>query len=154
MLASIRTSIAGTYNAVREKHIVRPERQAMVRNQVRIYRLFGSKCPGLGRVSAFGTQGRQCAMAKRTNNRRDFASRNLPIRRGLSEVESAIYLSLSPSFFRELVEQCVMPQPRMAGRRLIWDVEELDLAFKALPRKGGDDATFGETGGDSWTDYE
>ena len=93
-------------------------------------------------------------MAKRISDRRAFASRNLPIRRGLSEVESAIYLSLSPSYFRQLVEQSVMPQPRVAGRRLIWDVEELDLAFKALPRKGADDATFGETGGDSWADFQ
>ena len=32
-----------------------------------------------------------------------------------------------------------MPRPRLADGRRIWDVEELDLAFKALPREGGDD---------------
>jgi len=31
-----------------------------------------------------------------------------------------------------------MPRPRLAEGRRIWDVEELDLAFKALPREGGD----------------
>ena len=60
----------------------------------------------------------------------------LPIRRGLSEVEAALYLSLSASFFRRLVEQGMMPRPRLLGRRRIWDVEELDLAFRALPRRG------------------
>lgn len=78
----------------------------------------------------------------------------LPVRRGLSEVEAAIYLSLSPSFFRRLVDQGVMPRPRIAGGRRIWDVEELDLAFKALPREGGDEAQFGGEGGNSWTDYQ
>lgn len=78
----------------------------------------------------------------------------LPVRRGLSEVEAAIYLSLSPSFFRRLVDQGVMPRPRIAGGRRIWDVEELDVAFKALPREGGDEALFGATGGDSWADFQ
>ena len=41
-----------------------------------------------------------------------------------------MYLSLSASFFRHLVEQGIMPRPRIAGRRRIWDVDELDLAFE------------------------
>jgi excisionase family DNA binding protein len=78
----------------------------------------------------------------------------LPVRRGLSETEAAVYLSLSPSFFRRLVEQGVMPRPRIAGKRRIWDVEELDLAFKALPREGGEDSGFGAEGqGGSWADF-
>ncbi len=76
----------------------------------------------------------------------------LPVRRGLSEVEAAIYLSLSPSKFRDMVQDGRMPQPREADSRLIWDVEELDAAFKALPRRGGDVLTFGANG-DSWDDY-
>ena len=31
-----------------------------------------------------------------------------------------------------------MPRPRVVKGRLIWDIEELDVAFKALPREGGD----------------
>jgi hypothetical protein len=81
-------------------------------------------------------------------------SRALLLRRGLSEVEAAIYLSLSPSFFRRLVDQGVMPRPRIAGARRVWDVEELDLAFKALPREGGEVGTFGAAGGDSWADFQ
>lgn len=81
-------------------------------------------------------------------------SARLPLRRGLSESEAAIYLSLSATFFRKLVEQGVMPRPRIAGGRRIWDVEELDLAFKSLPREGGDDVPFGAASSNSWTDFE
>lgn len=73
----------------------------------------------------------------------------LPVRRGLSESEAAGYLSLSATFFRNLVERGVMPRPRIAGARRIWDIEELDVAFRALPREGEEEAT----GGDSWADY-
>jgi hypothetical protein len=62
----------------------------------------------------------------------------LPIRRGLDENDAAVYLSLSPSYFRKLVMDRRMPRPRRVGARRIWDVEELDLAFRALPREGGD----------------
>lgn len=81
-------------------------------------------------------------------------AKSLPIRRGLTETEAAVYLSLSPSFFRRLVERGIMPRPRLAGVRRIWDVEELDAAFKALPREGSDEAIFGAIAIDSWADYE
>lgn len=86
--------------------------------------------------------------------RKSTLSVHLPIRRGLSESEAAIYLSISPSFFRRLVDLGVMPRPRVAGGRRIWDVEELDLAFRSLPREGGEDSSFGAAGGDSWADFE
>ena len=79
----------------------------------------------------------------------------LPIRRGLDENEAAVYLSLSPSFFRKLVNNGRMPRPRLIGERRIWDVEELDLAFKALPREGGDaDPIFNSDEADTWADYQ
>ena len=62
----------------------------------------------------------------------------LPVRRGLDENEAAVYLSLSPSFVRKLVGEGLMPRPRVIGGRRIWDIEELDLAFKSMPREGGD----------------
>lgn len=80
-------------------------------------------------------------------------SARLPIRRGLGESEAAIYLSLSASFFRKLVGQGVMPKPRIAGSRRIWDIEELDAAFKARPREGGDDASDCAAGKNSWSDF-
>jgi len=48
-----------------------------------------------------------------------------------------------------------MPRPRIAGGRRIWDVDELDLAFKALPREGGEAEPIFSTGnGDSWADFK
>lgn len=80
----------------------------------------------------------------------------LPVRRGLDENEAAIYLSFSPSFFRKLVVEKKMPRPRLVEGRRVWDVEELDLAFKALPREGGEDELIfgGDTGATSnpWDD--
>ena len=79
----------------------------------------------------------------------------LAVRRGLDENEAAVYLSLSPSFFRKLVEQKVMPRPRIAGGRRIWDVDELDLAFKALPREEGEaEPIFADRKGNSWADFK
>lgn len=48
-----------------------------------------------------------------------------------------------------------MPRPRLAGRRRIWDVDELDQAFRELPREGGDEAPiFVTEDDDSWSDFE
>jgi excisionase family DNA binding protein len=76
------------------------------------------------------------------------------VRRGLDESEAAVYLSLSPSFFRKLVEDGRMPRPRLADGRRIWDVEELDLAFKMLPREGGDADVIFRSDTDSWADFK
>lgn len=85
---------------------------------------------------------------------KSFIAGRLPIRRGLDENEAAVYLSLSPSFFRKLVMEGRMPRPRLVGERRIRDVEELDLAFKALPREGGEtDPIFKSDEIDSWADY-
>ncbi len=80
----------------------------------------------------------------------------LSIRRGLDESDAAVYLSFSPSFFRKLVEARLMPRPRVAGGRRIWDIEELDLAFRLLPREGGEEepAFSSDQCTDSWNDFE
>ena len=44
----------------------------------------------------------------------------LPVLRGLDENEAAIYLSLSPSFFRKLVADGRMRCPRFADERRIF----------------------------------
>ena len=83
------------------------------------------------------------------------ASTKLPIRRGLGESEAAIYLSLSASFFRDLVKRGVMPPPRLIGKRRVWDVDELDIAFRALPHETSDLAPdHNGFGAGSWTDFE
>ena len=47
-----------------------------------------------------------------------------------------------------------MPRPRVIGGRRIWDIEELDLGFKALPREGGEaELIFQSDETDSWADY-
>jgi hypothetical protein len=86
-----------------------------------------------------------------------FIAGRLPVRRGLDESEAAVYLSFSPTFFRKLVAEGRMPRPRLADGRRVWDVEELDLAFKALPREGGDSgpafvADASRSAGNPWDD--
>src|SRR5512134_951859 len=80
-------------------------------------------------------------------------SGRLPIRRGLSEAEASTYISVSPSLFRRLVADGIMPRPRLAGRRRIWDIEELDVAFRSLPREG-EDGQPDPSNENSWSDYE
>jgi predicted DNA-binding transcriptional regulator AlpA len=60
----------------------------------------------------------------------------LPIRRGLGEAEAALYIGLGASKFRALVEEGTMPRPRIIGTRRIWDVDDIDAAFRALPVEG------------------
>jgi hypothetical protein len=68
-------------------------------------------------------------------------------RRGLSRVEAAIYLGISPSKFDELVGDGRMPVPKRIDGRKVWDIHNLDLAFDALPSEN-------ETrGGSSWDDF-
>ncbi len=68
----------------------------------------------------------------------------LPVRRGLGESEAALYVGLSSSKFRAMVEQGDMPRPRLVGRRRIWDIDDLDAAFRSLTLEG-------ETS-DQWSD--
>lgn len=69
-----------------------------------------------------------------------------PTRRGLSRVEAAGYIGVSPTTFDKMIDRGEMPNPKRVGHRKIWDVRALDLAFDALP---GEDAV-PET--NSWTD--
>ena len=52
---------------------------------------------------------------------------------GATRDVAAAYLSLSPTMFGRLVDAGLMPRPRPVGARKIWDLEEVRLAFKALP---------------------
>jgi hypothetical protein len=75
----------------------------------------------------------------------------LTVRRGLDEGEAAVYLSLSPSLFRQLVVRDIMPCPRLVGGRRTWDIEDLDRAFLALPREQGRGV---DSEANSWDDFE
>lgn len=65
--------------------------------------------------------------------------------RGLSRVEAARYIGISPSTFDKLVKDRRMPEPKRINARAIWDLHELDLAFAALP---GGDAEHADSWGD------
>ena len=57
-------------------------------------------------------------------------------RHALSAPEAALFVGINENMFRELVEEGVMPRPRMIRSRVLWDADELVLAFKSLPRQG------------------
>ena len=56
----------------------------------------------------------------------------VPARRGLSRVEAAGYIGVSPATFDRLVAETKMPKPKRVYSRTIWDVRALDIAFEAL----------------------
>ena len=53
--------------------------------------------------------------------------------RGLSRVQSAFRIGVSPSLFDEMVADGRMPKPKKVNTRNIWDCLRLDEAFEALP---------------------
>jgi hypothetical protein len=60
--------------------------------------------------------------------------------RGLSRVQSAAYVGVSPSLFDLMVTDRRMPAPKVVNRRRVWDRLALDEAFAALPNLDGDQA--------------
>jgi predicted DNA-binding transcriptional regulator AlpA len=56
----------------------------------------------------------------------------VPTRRGLSRVEAAGYIGVSPTTFDRLVSDARMPKPKRIFSRSVWDVRQLDSAFEAL----------------------
>jgi predicted DNA-binding transcriptional regulator AlpA len=56
--------------------------------------------------------------------------------RGLSRVEAAIYVGVSPSLFDIMVKDGRMPAPKRINSRAVWDRYELDAALEALPDEG------------------
>lgn len=79
--------------------------------------------------------------------RRDVAA-SLPIVLGLPELEAAAAVGVSQTKFREMVENGLMPQPRDCAGKLVYDIDELRAAFKALPHRGEDAESKGEA--DTW----
>ena len=71
-----------------------------------------------------------------------------PTRRGLSRVEAAGYIGVSPSTFDKLVTAGTMPPPKRILGRVIWDSHAVDRAFEALPGDG--DSAQDETDDGGW----
>ena len=59
--------------------------------------------------------------------------------RGLSRVQAAAYVGVSPSLFDEMVKDGRMPKPTRINARTVWDRVRLDEAFAALSDEGDDD---------------
>ena len=67
--------------------------------------------------------------------------------RGLTRVQAAAYVGVSPNTFDAMVQSGQMPAPKQVGDRLIWDLRRVDEAFSALPDRGGGKS---EAGDDIW----
>jgi len=65
-------------------------------------------------------------------DRHDILPSSLPPR-GLSRVQAAVYIGVSPSLFDEMVKDGRMPKPTRINARTVWDRIKLDEAFAALP---------------------
>lgn len=52
--------------------------------------------------------------------------------RGLSRVQAAAYIGVSPSLFDEMVKDGRMPKATAINARKVWDRIKLDEAFAAL----------------------
>lgn len=59
--------------------------------------------------------------------------------RGLSRVQAAAYIGISPTLFDALVNDKRMPKPKRINGRVVWDRLELDEAFAALSDDCGHD---------------
>jgi hypothetical protein len=57
--------------------------------------------------------------------------------RGLSRVQAAEYIGVSPTKFDELVKDGRMPPAKRIDARTVWDRLQLDIAFAALPDEAG-----------------
>ncbi|MEW5421909.1 helix-turn-helix transcriptional regulator [Amorphus sp. 3PC139-8] len=59
--------------------------------------------------------------------------------RGLSRVEAARYIGVSPTTFDQLIAGGLMPGPKRIRRRTVWDRVALDRSFEMLPAIGPDE---------------
>ena len=75
----------------------------------------------------------------------------LPFRLLLSESEAAASMSFSLTFFRGLVDDGLLPKPRVIRGRKVHDPEELRLAARTWPREGGDEGD--GVVADTWADF-
>jgi predicted DNA-binding transcriptional regulator AlpA len=58
--------------------------------------------------------------------------------RGLSRIEAAAYVGISPTLFDDMVADRRMPSPKVLNSRLVWDRHALDAHFEALPDRDQD----------------
>jgi hypothetical protein len=56
--------------------------------------------------------------------------------RGLSRIDAAAYIGVSPTKFDELRKAGRVSPPRLIDSRLVWDRHDLDRDFEAFPTEG------------------
>src|SRR5262245_4848914 len=64
-------------------------------------------------------------------------------RRGLSRVQAAAYVGISPTLFDRAVHQGKMPKPFRLYGRVLWDIRKLDAAITALDTDDSTDDPWG-----------
>lgn len=57
-------------------------------------------------------------------------------RLGLSRTEVALSIGVSPGSVDKMVEEGVLPQPRIWHTRKIWVASEIEAALQRLPERG------------------
>lgn len=67
-----------------------------------------------------------------TNTPKLRKSHDLLVPRGLSRVQAARYLGISPSLYDIMVGDGRMPKPKSINSRKVWDRLQIDEAFEAL----------------------
>ncbi len=55
--------------------------------------------------------------------------------KGLSRIEAAAFIGISPNLFDQLVADGRMPQPKLINARVIWDRVKVETYFEALPER-------------------
>jgi hypothetical protein len=99
----------------------------------------GDRVLRLGKIQARGVSSvyrPRCTSDERDHNghRSDTPTRELRFPpRGLSRIEAAAYVGVSPSLFDLMVQDSRMPGPKLINTRTVWDRFALDRAFEALP---------------------
>jgi hypothetical protein len=65
--------------------------------------------------------------------RKQITLAGMPPCRGLSRLQAATYIGISPTLFDEMVADGRMPKPKMINARRLYDRFALDAAFTELP---------------------
>jgi hypothetical protein len=63
---------------------------------------------------------------------RELRRRSQP-RRGLRAVDAAVYVGVSIEKFDTMVRRGSMPKPKRIDGQNVWDIDQLDVYFDALP---------------------
>ncbi len=73
--------------------------------------------------------------------------------RGLTRLQAAAYIGVGPTRFDRMVADGRMPKPKRVGERgVVWDRQQLDTAFAALPDVDGKPGASQDT--DIWSRAE